>query len=116
MSWNPDDENPFDDIFDGSTPPSNPTASDEMEPVDVHEYDEQIMVVTDIPGIEEEDVTLQCDGRTLSIYASTGTRQFVATVSLPAYVDEESVQERYNNGVLEVTLDRAPDPANIGFY
>lgn len=110
-----DDENPFDDIFGGIDQMMNNMAGSEAEHVDIHEYDDRIKVVADIPGVEKNDIGLQCDGRNLAIRASTETQPVVIRVDLPAYVDDQPTSTSFNNGILEVTLDRETDPANIGF-
>lgn len=110
-----DDENPFGDIFDqiGGMPGG---AGEETEPVDVHEYDDEIRVVADIPEASKEDIDIQCDGRVLAIAVARDPHPVVKRVDLPAYVDDDSLDASFNNGILEVTLDREPDPANIGFH
>jgi HSP20 family protein len=105
-----------DDPFAGGIGPRmRAVDADETDRVDVHEYETQVTVVTDIPGVEEDAVDLQCDGRTLAIHAATETRSFGIRVALPAYVDADSMDRTLNNGVLEVTLTKDRDPADIGF-
>lgn len=110
-----DDDIPFDTTSSNVDQMLNTMAGDATDRVDVHEYEDSISVVADIPGIDESDIDLRCDGRTLAIRVSTETRPFVMRVDLPAYVDAQSARTSYNNGVLEVRLDRGRDPANIGF-
>ena len=81
--------------------------------VDVHEYDDRIAVIADLPGVAKEDIDLQCTGRALSIRASGSATTYAKRVELPSRVDETSAAATYNNGVLEVQLDRADDSANI---
>lgn len=114
MRRNADDDdgnpfgNPFEEMLSGM-------AGESGEPVDVHEYDDEIRVVADIPETTRDEIDVQCDGRLLAIRADRDARPFLKRVDLPAYVDDQSAQVQFNNGVLEVTLDREPDPANIGF-
>ncbi|WP_246985391.1 Hsp20/alpha crystallin family protein [Halorientalis marina] len=108
-----DDEDSFGDIFDELLPGM---AGDETEPVDVHEYDDELRVVADIPDASKDEIDIQCDGRILAIAVARKPRPMVKRVDLPAYVDEGSVEASFNNGILEVTLDREPDPADIGFH
>ncbi|GGM70045.1 HSP20 family protein [Halarchaeum rubridurum] len=83
--------------------------------LDVQETDEEVRIIGDFPGIEKEDLSLKCDGRTLTISAATETREYDERLELPCRVDERSGSASYNNGVLEVTFDRAEESANIGF-
>jgi HSP20 family protein len=108
-----DDERPFDDATDNRDQP--PLADGGVDAVDVHEYQDTVTVVADIPDSSEDAVDIQCDGRTLAIRAETTARPVVLQVDLPTYVDSGSAETTYNNGVLEVALDQDYDPANIGF-
>jgi HSP20 family protein len=81
--------------------------------VDVHETDDEVRVVADLPGVEKEGIDLKCDGEVLTISARSGRRNYDERVSLPARVDEHSATATYNNGVLEVTFDRVEDSADI---
>ena len=74
--------------------------------VDVHEGDEEVRVVADVPGVSEEDVEVRCDGRTLSITADGDGRTYDERARLPARVDERAASATYKNGILEVVLER----------
>ena len=77
--------------------------------MDIHESDDEVRVVADIPGVNKADIELKCDGRTLHLNAASDGREYREQVSLPTPVDEHSAQATYNNGVLEVVFDRVPD-------
>ncbi|UPV76168.1 Hsp20/alpha crystallin family protein [Halorussus limi] len=81
--------------------------------VDIHESDDTVRVIADLPGVEKEDIDLKCDGEVLTISAGSDHRQYDERVSLPAQVDEHSASATYNNGVLEVQLEKAEDSADI---
>jgi len=121
------DEDPFDDVFreierlmnemmgvdaDIETSMSFATDGDDTH-ADVHEYDDRVTVIADLPGVEKSDIDLKCDGRMVSIRAATDTRSYDERVRLPARVDEHSAEATYNNGVLEVTFDREDGSADI---
>ncbi len=120
MRRDPDD--PFDDLFreierlmsdvmgEAGTVDVDPGSDTH---VDVHEYDDRITVIADMPGVEKSDIDVTCDGRTLSIRAVGGSASYAERVQLPAPVDEQSASATYNNGVLEVRLERADDSADI---
>ncbi len=115
MRRNPDDEDSFDGVFSGIEEMLSGMSGGETPPVDIHEYDDELCVVVDIPDANREDIDIQCDGRTVAIRAATEPSPSLKRVDLPAYVDDQSAQTSFNNGVLEITLDRDTDPANIGF-
>lgn len=108
-----DDESPSGGVFGGIDGTAG--IGDRGEPVDVHEYDDRITVVADVPGVARDDIALECDGRNLAIHVAREPRPSRKRVDLPAYVDDGSMETSFNNGVLEITLDRDTDPANIGF-
>ncbi|GGL69408.1 Hsp20/alpha crystallin family protein [Halocalculus aciditolerans] len=122
-----DRDDPFDEFFreiermmDEMTGTNGPGDLDENGfgsdiHVDVHEFEEELRVVADIPGLEKEDISLQCDGDVLTINAVSDTREYEDRITLPVRVDERSANATYNNGVLEVTFDRAEDSADITF-
>ena len=112
-----DRDDPFGDIFDeiermmGEM--NGPTDAGADTHVDVYETDDAVRLVADLPGVEKRDLTLQCDGTTLIIQATTGHQEYDERVRLPAPVDEHSADATFNNGVLHVTFDRADASAAI---
>jgi len=81
--------------------------------VDVYEEDDHLRVVADIPGVEKDAIDLKCDGEVLTISASSDRRDYEERIRLPVRVEEHSASATYNNGVLEVTFDRANGSADI---
>ncbi|MFW6435782.1 MAG: Hsp20/alpha crystallin family protein [Halovenus sp.] len=79
----------------------------------LHETDDEIRVIADIPGIEKEAIDLQCDGETLHLDANASDRQYNERISLPGRVDEHSADATYNNGVLEVVFERVDESTSI---
>ena len=87
---------------------------------DVYEEDDRIVLEMEVPGIKEEDVHLTLEGNTLSI---SGERKiennrkpdryqrveryygsFSRTFTLPASVDPDSVDAKYEHGILHVSM------------
>ncbi len=81
--------------------------------VDIHEDDDEIRVIADLPGVEKDDIRLRCDGQVLTISASSERRQYDERIRLPDRVDETSAEATYNNGVLEVRLNRSDRSTDI---
>jgi len=81
--------------------------------VDVHENDDEVRVIADIPGVNKDDIDLKCDGRTLHLDAASDTRDYRQRISLPSPVDEHSASATYNNGVLEVVFERDSESTSI---
>jgi HSP20 family molecular chaperone IbpA len=71
--------------------------------VEVHRIDDEVKVITELPGITRESLHLTIDRNELIIDADAGTRQYHTTATLPP-VNPDSVQVSLKNGVLEVTF------------
>ena len=81
--------------------------------VDIHETDDEIRVIADLPGVEKDQIDLECDGEVLTISAGTDHRQYDERVSLPTRVNEHTASATYNNGVLEVVFEPAEQSSDI---
>ena len=73
---------------------------------DVTEEDSVVRAVAEIPGVAKEDISLRCTGNMLSIKVDTPGRRFEKDLALPCEVDIDSARAEYNNGLLEVTLNK----------
>ena len=122
-----DDDDPFDEFFreiermmdemmgaEGDVHIDRDTATGAADlHLDVHETDDEIRVIADIPGVDKEGIDLKCDGTVLTIEAGAHEREYHERLTLPSRVDEHSASATYNNGILEVTFDREEDSADI---
>lgn len=81
--------------------------------VDVQEDDGAVRVIADLPGVDRDDIELTCDGEILTISADSEHRTYDERIRLPARVDEHAASASHNNGVLEVTLERADGSTDI---
>ncbi|MFW5911685.1 MAG: Hsp20/alpha crystallin family protein [Halolamina sp.] len=108
-----DREDPFGDIFDeiermmGGGADAEGSGADSH--VDAFDEGEELRLVADLPGATKEELSLQCDGETLTIEAG----EYRERVRLPTKVDEHSAEATFNNGVLEVTFEKLGDAADI---
>jgi len=81
---------------------------EEREPlVDIIDEGNSIRVVAELPGVEKNDIKLDCTEKTINISASTKEKKYHKKIELPAEVDIASAQALYNNGILEVKLKKA---------
>ena len=92
--------------------------------LDVSETKDAIMVKAEVPGMDSTDIQLSLHDQTLTIKgekkqekeekdehyyrAERSYGAFVRTVRLPATVDGSKVMATFKNGVLAVTLPKAP--------
>ena len=81
--------------------------------VDIYETEDSVRVIADLPGVEKDHISLTCDGEALTISADSDRRAYDEHIELPSQVDEHSARATYNNGVLEVTFERADGSAAI---
>jgi HSP20 family protein len=93
--------------------------------MDVKETDKEIVVETELPGLEEKDISLTVHNGILTIqgekkldydeqkenYHVMERRygSFQRSLRLPETVDDTKVDARFDNGVLKVTLPKRPE-------
>lgn len=65
----------------------------------------QTRLVIELPGIEKEDLELNCTEETANIKASRGDRKYVSTIKLKEKIEPETASAKYRNGVLDVTFN-----------
>lgn len=77
---------------------------------DVEKQDENVVVVVDLPGFSEDNISLQADERQIRIDAESTEdmrRESVShTFRLPVEVIPSEAEATFENGVLTVTLPR----------
>jgi len=90
--------------------------------VDIKDEDDKLVVATDLPGINKEDVEINLKEDMLEISANSGKEQekeeegyirkersytsFYRAVRLPTSVKEEGSSAKMENGVLTITLPK----------
>ncbi|WP_406656431.1 Hsp20/alpha crystallin family protein [Methanolobus sp. ZRKC2] len=91
--------------------------------VDVKEEDKNVVVKTDLPGVNKEDVNIDIRGNRVWISADThreiekeeegyamkerSFKRFARSFSLPTAVSEEGAKAKLEDGVLTVTLPKS---------
>lgn len=119
----------FDDFF--RVPARNTQVARAFYPsVDIKEDDKQIVLTSDLPGIDQKDIKVTVEDGTLTL---SGERKFEKSTdeenfhrversfgsfqrsfSLPETVDEDKIVASYKNGVLELTLPKTkPDVKQV---
>lgn len=82
-------------------------AGDARDPfTDVTDEGDIVRAVAEIPGVAKEDISLSCTGSTLSISVNTPGKSFEKDLALPCEVDMDTAKAQYNNGLLEVVLNK----------
>lgn len=119
----------IDQLFDGSWPRTGEASAARRAmpetrtypPVNLWLGDNSVVVTAELPGLDSADVDLTIRENMLTIEGTRKapeaqnadwhrqervTGQFTRTIALPFRVDAERVAARFNNGVLEVELQR----------
>ena len=85
--------------------PKGPIVEEEREPItDVFDEKEEIIVIAEMPGINEEDIKLDLKGDILDISAQSQDRKYHKEVLLLAKVKPETLTSSYKNGILEIKI------------
>jgi HSP20 family protein len=85
--------------------PEGPVVDDVREPmVDTFDEGDFILVVAEMPGINESDAKYEVKGDILIISGETNDRKYYKELLLPAAIDEEKTSHSSNNGILEIKL------------
>ena len=74
--------------------------------VDLFEEDDRIRVIAELPGVSEDAIKYEIKGDVLRIWTE-GDRQYDTEVVLPGAVQPGDVELTYNNGILELHLNKA---------
>ena len=96
---------PFGNVRRGGA--ETPPGEDVREPlVDIHEEDDHVLVLVELPGVAKENVELKAvDGR-LELSAERGKTTFRKEVELPEKCSAERMNWECCNGILKVRFRR----------
>jgi HSP20 family protein len=94
------------------------TAASFAPPVDIYEDDQKLVLKLEVPGVKQDDLDIQVEGRTLTVrgerkFSSEEKQEnfhrvehrygtFARSFTLPSSVDAENVKATYDAGVLQV--------------
>ena len=85
-----------------------PVVSEVREPlVDVFDEGDHVLVVAELPGVEESGIQVAVEDDILTLGAKSRDREYMKEILLPAVVDPATLKQTYQNGVLEVRLGKA---------
>ena len=87
--------------------PEGPKVEEEREPMtDMFDEKDEIVIIAEMPGIEENDLKIDLKGDILDISAERNTRKYHKELLLPAKVKKEKMKVKYNNGILEIRIKK----------
>jgi len=84
-----------------------PIVEEEREPiVDVFDEKDHILVIAELPGVNEEDIKTEIKGDILNISTQKEERKYKKEILLPSMVEAEPTSSIYKNGILELKLKK----------
>jgi len=123
-------ERRFEDIFDRPFLPAVwrriPTVEMGWAPaIEVFEKEDKFVVKAELPGMKEEDIDISVVGDTLTVKGERKAESevkeedyyccersygsFSRSIAVPSNVDAKKIEANYEDGVLEVSLPKAPE-------
>lgn len=85
--------------------PEGPRVVETREPmVDVFEEKDHILIIVELPGVEEKDVRIDVKEEVVSLNAKGRDRKYSKDVKLPCPVDAATLESVYKNGIVEIKL------------
>ena len=84
-----------------------PPEEDIREPlVDVHEEEDHVLVLAELPGVDNENVTLELADDRLKLSARRGKISYLKEIALPGRFSQEDMHWDCKNGILQIRLKR----------
>lgn len=92
----------------GDKPTVTPKGTEEKrEPlVDIIEEKNKIKVIAELPGVSKADIDLNATEKNLEIKVENAERKYYKSIELPAKIKPDTADAKYNNGVLEVSIEK----------
>jgi excisionase family DNA binding protein len=72
---------------------------------DIFDEGSSLVIVTELPGINEKDIKVEVKGDRLEFYARTQGRRYFKNIGLPCRVKEKPGLT-YKNGILRISLEK----------
>jgi len=89
------------------TPEGTVEVKEEREPLtDVFDEKDEILIISEIPGVDEEGISVTLKGDILEIFAAGKNRIYRKEVLLPVKADQENLSYSYKNGILEIRIKK----------
>ena len=84
-----------------------PKVNEEREPItDMFNETEEIIIIAEMPGIEEHDLKIELKEDILEIAAVSKSRTYRKDILLPQKLDSQNLSFKYTNGILEIKIKK----------
>lgn len=85
-----------------------PVVEDLREPmVDLFDEGDRVLVVAELPGVQEAAIQVQIEGDVLNLAAEGKDRKYCKELLLPFAVEPTPTKRSYQSGILEIELKKA---------
>lgn len=75
--------------------------------LDIFDEGDHIDIVMELLGVQEKDIFLRAEKDKLTVFAHTPDEKYQEEIFLPAEVSSWGFTKRYNNGILQVRLEKS---------
>jgi HSP20 family protein len=79
--------------------------------IDVFEEEDYLIVLTELPGIDEKDVNIKADENSVTIMAENTAKKYFKIVRLPTRVNKDTFELTYRNNILQLRLKKLCEKA-----
>lgn len=87
--------------------PEGPIVDEEREPLtDIFDEEKEIVVIAEMPGIEETDLKIDLKEDILEISATGKYRTYRKEMLLPVKMEISNLQHKFTNGILEIKISK----------
>jgi HSP20 family protein len=87
--------------------PEGPKVDEEREPiVDVFDENDEVVIIAEMPGIEDNDIVIDLKEDILEISAKGKNRTYRKELLLPVKVIAKNLNHKFTNGILEIRIKK----------
>ena len=87
--------------------PEGPKVDEEREPItDIFDEKNEVVVIAEMPGIEETDLVIDLKEDILEISAQSKNRTYRKELLLPVKVIKSNLRHKFTNGILEIRIKK----------
>lgn len=87
--------------------PEGPKVDEEREPItDIFDEKDEIVVIAEMPGIEEGDLEIDLKEDILEIKAAGKNRKYRKEMLLPVKAGNQNLRHKFTNGILEIRIKK----------
>lgn len=87
--------------------PEGPKVDEEREPItDIFNEKKEIVVIAEMPGMEENDIKIDLKEDMLEISAVNKNRKYRKELLLPIKVSKSNLTHKFTNGILEIRIKK----------